>query len=174
MNPEYLPLVAEIGIAIVGFGGLAGLIGRGSSSESPQIDAGRLRGMLERALTIVALALLPMALGQFPISDAAVWWSSAAILFVGAPYLSWSQRLRLRRLPNYTPGKLWLASAQINLIVQLGLLSAGFAGYVPLAPAYGFALLIELAVAGGQFLRVVASITSVRPGGKNRSEENFE
>ena len=77
MNPDYLPLVAEIGAALAGFGGLAGLIGRQGSSESPEVDAGRLRGMLERALVIVLLALLPMALGQFALSDAAVWWICA-------------------------------------------------------------------------------------------------
>ena len=55
MNPEYLPLVAEIGAALAGFGSLAGVIGRRGSLDSPEVDAGRLRGMLERALAVVLL-----------------------------------------------------------------------------------------------------------------------
>ena len=166
MNPDYLPLVAEIGAALAGFGGLAGLIGRQGSSESPEVDAGRLRGMLERALVIVLLALLPMALGQFALSDAAVWWICAIALFLLAPFLNWSQIFRLRRLPNYAPGKLYFASAQLSMVVQLAVLCAGFAGYVSLPAAFGIALLIELSLAGGQFLRIVASITSARNPGE--------
>lgn len=162
MNPDYLPLIAEIGAAVAGFGGLAGLIGRQRSAESPEVDAGRLRGMLERALIVVLLAMLPLALGQFPMPDATVWWICAVLLFVASPVMFWSQRRRLSRLPNYAPGLLWLASAWFNLLVQLGVLSAGFAGYVPLSAAFGLALLIELVIAGSQFLRVIASVTSAR------------
>ena len=162
MNPDYLPLVAEIGAALAGFGSLAGLIGRGSSSESPEVDAGRLRGMLERALAVVLLALLPMALAQFPISDDAVWWSCGAIVFIASPAMNWSVIYRLRRLPNYAPGTAYFISSQVNLALELSLLTAGFLDAVPLASAYGFALLIELCSAGGMFLRVVASITSTR------------
>ena len=111
---------------------------------------------------MVLLALLPLALGQFALSDAVVWWSCATVLLVLAPVLNWSQIIRLRRLPNYAPGILYFASAQISMMFQLGVLGAGFAGYISLAAAYGLALLIELSLAGGQFLRVVASITSAR------------
>ncbi len=121
--------------------------------------------MLERSLGIVLLALLPMALGQFPISENAVWWSCGALAFVTSPALNWSLLYRLRRLPSYAPGRAWLISGQVNLALELSVLVAGFVGLVPLASAYGLALLIELSTAGGMFLRVVASITasSVRP-----------
>lgn len=118
--------------------------------------------MLERALTVVLLALLPMALRQFPIPDIAVWRICAAAAFVAAPTLNWSQIHRLRRLPGYAPGAAWFLSSQVNLVIQLSVLTAGFLGTVPLAAAYGLALLVELAAAGGMFLRVVASITTSR------------
>ena len=164
LNPDYLPLLAEIGAALAGFGSLAGLIGRRGSSESPEVDAGRLRGMLERALAVVLLALLPLALGQFPISDAAVWRSCGAMVFVASPGLNWSLIYRLRRLPNYAPETAYLLSSQVNLALELSVLAAGFLGLVPLASAYGLALLLQLSTAGGMFLRVIASITSTPDG----------
>jgi uncharacterized protein (DUF2062 family) len=118
--------------------------------------------MLERSLAVVLLALLPMALGQFPLTDEQVWRSCSGVLFVTAPAMFWSQRRRLRRLTNYAPGTLWLLSGRTNVAIQLGVLGAGFVGYVPLPAAFGVALLIELIIAGGQFLRVIASVTSGR------------
>jgi len=118
--------------------------------------------MLERALAVVLLALLPMALGQFSIADGVVWGSCAAILFFASPALNWSLLYRLRQLPNYAPGTAWLVSSQVNLALELSVLAAGFAGLVSLPSAYGFALLLELSTAGSMFLRVVASITSTR------------
>ena len=118
--------------------------------------------MLERALSVVLLALLPMALGQFPIPEGVLWWSCGAIVFVASPALNWSLIYRLRKLPNYAPGTAYFISSQVNLAVELSVLAAGFLGQIPLASAYGLALLLELSTAGGMFLRVVASITSTR------------
>ena len=162
LNPDYLPLVAEVAVALAGFGSLAGLIGRRGSSESPEVDAGRLRGMLERALAVAVLALLPMALGQFPVPDPVVWRTCAAVAFVASPAMNWSLIYRLRQLPNYAPGAAYFVSSQVTLALQLSLLTAGFLDVVPLASAYGLALLMELCTTGGMFLRVVASITSAR------------
>lgn len=138
------------------------MIGRRASSDSPEVDAGRLRGMLERALAVVLLALLPMALGQFPISGSVVWLTSGGILFVASPALNWSLLYRLRQLPSYRPGRSWVVSAQLTLAIELALLVAGFFGRIPLESAYGMALLLELFTVAGMFLRVVASITASR------------
>jgi len=116
--------------------------------------------MLERTLAIVLLALLPMALGQFPISENVVWRSCAAIAFAAAPTSNWSLLYRLRKIPSYAPGRAWILWGQGSLALGLSVLVAGFLGLVPLASAYGLALLIELASAGGMFLRVIASITT--------------
>ena len=118
--------------------------------------------MLERALAIVMLALLPMALGQFPFSDDVVWRSCGVVVFIASPALNWTLIYRLRQLPNYAPGAAYFISSQIGLALELSVLVAGFLGAVPLASAYGLALLIELTTAAGMFLRVVASITSDR------------
>ena len=115
--------------------------------------------MLERALSVVLLALLPMALGQFPIREGVVWHGCAAIVFLASPGLNWSLIYRLRRLPNYAPGAAYFISSQVVLALELSVLAAGFLGFVPLASAYGLALLLELSTAAGMFLRVVASIS---------------
>ncbi|MDJ0788068.1 MAG: hypothetical protein QNK05_14760 [Myxococcota bacterium] len=115
--------------------------------------------MLERALCIVLLALLPLALAQFPISEIWLWRFCGALAFVLMPTLNWTLIHRLRQLPNYAPGRSYFLSSQINLAFELGVLAAGFFGLVPLAAAYGLALLLELVTVGGMFLRVIASIT---------------
>ena len=84
------------------------------------------------------------------------------ILFLAAPTLNWSLIYRLRRLPDYAPGTAYFVSSQVILALELSALAAGFLGFVPLASAYGLALLLELCIAAGMFLRVVASITSAR------------
>ena len=101
------------------------------------MDAGRLRGMLERALAVVVLALLPMALSQLPISSDYVWQGCVALVFVASPALNWSLIYRLRQLPNYAPGATYFLSSQVGLALELSVLAAGFSGAVPLESAYG-------------------------------------
>ena len=66
------------------------------------------------------------------------------------------------REPTYLAETTILVSSQAILALELSVLAAGFLGFVPLSSAYGLALLLELSTATGMFLRVVASITSVR------------
>lgn len=47
-----------------------------------------------------------------------------------------------------------------GLAITLALLASGLLGAIPLIPAYGVALVIELSMAAGMFLRVASSLMS--------------
>ncbi len=114
--------------------------------------------MLERSLSVMIFAILPVALSRFELSTGVVW-SACALLFVGAaPFLHWMPILRLRRLPEYRPSVAYQAAGHILLALSVGLLLSGLVGLLPLVPAYGVALVVELAVAAGMFLRVASSL----------------
>ncbi len=70
----------------------------------------------------------------------------------------WAQVRRVRRLPEYQPGIGYRTGGRVALLSTLGLLFAGFAGLIPLDPAYGLALVIELSLAAVMFLRVASSL----------------
>ncbi len=117
--------------------------------------------MLERSLTAMVLAVLPVSLGRFELSPALVWGVPAALFALAAPYLHIAPIRRLRRDPTYQPGVAYRLSAWVALTLTLGLLCAGLVGFIPLPPAYGLALVIELSVAATMFLRVASSLMSV-------------
>jgi len=84
------------------------------------------------------------------------------VLFAAsAPLLFWLPLRRLRQLPEYRPTLGYRATGYVSLAVTLGLLVSGLVGALPLIPAYGVALVVELAVAAGMFLRVASSIMGV-------------
>ena len=158
MDDDYFLTIAELAVALAGFGSLAALIGRRSGGESAAVDAGRLRAMLERSLTAMILAVLPVSLGRFELAQHWVWGTPAVLYAVAAPYLHIAPIRRMRRDPNYRPGIAYMLSGWVALIFTLGLLFAGLAGLIPLRPALGLALVIELSVAASMFLRVASSL----------------
>jgi len=158
LDTEFFFTIAELSVALAGFGSLASLIGRQSGSESAAVDAGRLRGMLDRSLSVMILSIFPVSLTHFELPSGIVWGVSAVLFAVLAPLLFWMPIRRLRQLPEYRPGFAYRLSAYASLAVTLGLLLSGLVGVLPLIPAYGVALVVELAVAAGMFLRVASSI----------------
>ena len=158
LGTEFFLTVAELSVALAGFGSLASLIGRQPGAESAAVDAGRLRGMLERSLSVMLLSIFPVSLTSFELPSDIVWRVSGAIFFVAAPLLFWLPVRRLRRLPEYQPSFAYRSIGRIGLAVTLGLLVSGFIGALPMMPAYGIALVIELAIAAGMFLRVASSL----------------
>jgi hypothetical protein len=162
LDADFFLTIAELAVALAGFGSLASLIGRQSGPESAAVDAGRLRGMLERSLTLMILSILPISLTRFELSSDIVWGVCGALFAVAAPLLFWLPIRRLRPLPEYQPGLAYKAGGYTALAVTLALLISGLVGLLPLIPAYGVALVVELSVAAGMFLRVASSIMSSR------------
>ncbi len=116
--------------------------------------------MLERSLSLMILAILPVSLARFEIPPGAVWGASGLLFAVSAPVLFWLPLQRLRRLPEYQPGLAYRLMGVVGLALTLGLLASGLLGALPLIPAYGLALVVELAMAAGMFLRVASSLMS--------------
>jgi hypothetical protein len=158
LDTEFFLTIAELSVALAGFGSLASLIGRRAGSESAAVDAGRLRGMLDRSLSVMILSIFPISLTYFELSSRIVWGVSGVLFAVAAPILFWLPLLRLRKLPEYQPSFAYQLSGHLSLAVTLGLLVSGLVGVLPLIPAYGVALVVELAVAAGMFLRVASSL----------------
>ena len=117
--------------------------------------------MLERSLTAMILAVLPVSLGRFELPEHLVWGAPAVLFAVAAPYLHIAPVRRMRRDPSYQPGLAYRLSAWVALALTLGLLFAGLANLIPLQPAFGLALVIELSVAATMFLRVASSLMAI-------------
>ena len=158
LDADYFLTIAELAVALAGFGSLAALIGRRTGAESAAVDAGRLRAMLERSLAAMILAVLPVSLARFALPQPIVWGTSSVLFMIAASYLQFAPVYRMRRLPEYQPGLAYRLSGRIALLLTLGLLSMGLLDFIPLQPAYGLALVIELAVAAVMFLRVASSL----------------
>lgn len=88
--------------------------------------------MLERSLTAMILAVLPVSLGRFELPPHLVWGAPAVLFAVAAPYLHIAPIRRMRRDPSYQPGL-----------------------------AYRLALVIEPSVAATMFLRVASSLMAI-------------
>ena len=114
--------------------------------------------MLERSLSLMILSIFPISLTYFELPSGNVWGVSAMLFAVSAPLLFWLPLRRLRKLPEYRPSFAYRLTGYTGLAVTLGLLASGLVGALPLIPAYGVALVVELAVAAGMFLRVASSL----------------
>ena len=117
--------------------------------------------MLERSLTAMVLAILPVSLGRFELPQHLVWGAPAVLFAAVAPYLHLAPIRRMRRDPSYQPGLAYRLSGRGALVLTLGLLLAGLVGLIPIQPAFGLALVIELSVAASMFLRVASSLMAI-------------
>lgn len=158
---DYFLTIAELAVALAGFGSLAALIGRRPGGESAAVDASRLRAMLERSLTAMILAVLPVSLARFELPPHLVWGAPAVLFAIAEPYLHIAPVRRMRRIPSYQPGLAYRLSGRVALVLILGLLFAGLVGLIPLQPAFGLALVIELSIAATMFLRVASSLMAI-------------
>ena len=80
---------------------------------------------------------------------------------VAAPYLHLAPIRRMRRDPSYQPGLGYRLSGWGALALTLGLLLSGLVHLIPLQPAFGLALVVELSVAATMFLRVASSLMAI-------------
>jgi hypothetical protein len=122
--------------------------------------------MLEDSLATMILAVLPIALARFAIPDGVVWGTCSVLFILVVPYFWWSQIRRMRPLPTYQPSITYQITGRVIRLATVGLLVTGLSGVVALVPAYGLALVFELFLAAGMFLRVASSlIASHEPAG---------
>ena len=158
LDSDYFLTIAELAVALAGFGSLAALIGRRSGPESAAVDAARLRMMVEHSLATMLLAVLPVSLARFDLSPHFVWVTSGVIFAISTPCVFWAGFRRVARIRDYNPGLAYRVSGLALLILTPCILVAGLGGLIPLGPAYGLALVVQLSVASLTFLRVASSL----------------
>lgn len=160
---DILMTIAEIGVALAGFASLAAVLGRRYSHTDPLVNAIRLRGLLDAAISTMLLSLIAVLLLQ--IGGVSTWvWRSAGIagmVFVStigtAAFLREKQR---RQLPGFRKR---MSAVMFTLVaasfIGFALISAGFAG------DYGFhvyfaILIVLLLICCTMFVLVIASLMS--------------
>jgi hypothetical protein len=158
---DALFIVAELAIAFAGFASLATVIGRRHGGDRPEIDALRLRNMLEASLLVAALALFPLLPFYANVSSEGVWRSSSSLLGVIVPFLG---LLHMRRLGSFRevhrPSVLYLVVQGLLLgSATVGLWCNAF-GFLPdfQQGAYFWGLFALLIYSGILFVRLVQSL----------------
>jgi hypothetical protein len=114
--------------------------------------------MVEHSLATMLLAVLPVSLGRFDLPQHSVWVISGVIFVVSAPCVFWAGLRRAARIRDYNPGLAYRAMGLALVISTPCILVAGLGGLIPLGPAYGLALVVQLSVASLVFLRVASSL----------------
>jgi hypothetical protein len=163
---DALFIVAELAIAIAGFASLAVVIGQRRGRDEPEVDALRLRAMLEASLLVVAASLFPLFPFYANASPEAVWRSSSAVLGIAVPLLVILQLRRLNLVREvYRPGRLY-AGVQLALAGSASIcLWSNAAGVLPgfHQGAYFWGLFALLSYSSIMFVRLIQSLLGRPP-----------
>ena len=161
---DTLLTISEIAVAFAGFAGIASVLGRRHRSTDPRVNALRLHNLVDVALGVVFLALLPVVLDAFFVElgakDAIAWRITAAcaFLYASAMYLRVNARsVPVQQLIGYDlPGQ-----TRIKVIAICGLACALAVVVFPVPYAYGLylsAVGFALSASGILFLRILNSL----------------
>lgn len=153
---DSLGTIAEISIALAGFGGIVAGLGYRAGGEWTHDDRLRLIMMARVSIVIVFACLLPTLLSHFTSS---IWRVSSALVLVPTGYFfAWQVWLNRRGVPaGYSRGLAWLVGANQLTIVLL--LAAGSLGFTRADPEgyYLAAVLLMLLSGSTLFLRLLTT-----------------
>lgn len=117
---EALLSIAEIAVALAGFGGIFVALARDPAAERSPANTYRLVMLLSAALSTLVLALLPVALLAFDLGERAIWTvASGAMAALITTLLVVTARYRRRHRAQIREGEIQGAS---NVIWILGVL----------------------------------------------------
>jgi hypothetical protein len=156
---EALSTIAEVGLGLAGFTGILVALGRNRAAFSrPEVL--RLLLLLVSSLGTVFLALLPFALHESGVGDAACWRLSSAILAaftsISLVYLGYQIQRHRGEFGELFSSTVFVVVATGSLaIVVLQLGNAMGLGASPRSGPYLFGLLWLLFVASLQFARIL-------------------
>ncbi len=160
-NADLLQTIAEVAVAFVGFASLAGIVGSRQSAPTSEVQAGRLRGMVQSGLVVIAFCFVPFIFDRFGVPEQLVWRFSSAGLAVAGIGLAWSavrlsRRVREAELATIKSRRRMLA---FGIAVAEVLLGATVVGVLHdrAAAAYLAGLLVFLFLAGFLFAGVISS-----------------
>lgn len=160
---ETLLSFAEIAVALAGFTGLVGVLGKRESGDSREIGWIRLRTMLEVALRNAALALLPIPFLGMTSSETVVWRIASGVYLVTvlALLLFRRRQARLATLGQALSGR-FLSLLPLSLLACVANI-LGMGGPHAFA-LYFLSLLLGLITAGMLFVSAAASFFDDQQG----------
>jgi hypothetical protein len=161
---DTLHLIAELAVAFAGFASLGSIIGSRRGRDAPEIDATRIRGMLEASLLVAAFSLVPILGHEAGLSIAVSWQSSSCLFSVVAASIMALHTRRAYAFASFQMSLSWRASAFALWLVALGALLATAVGAVQKAGfGYALGLFALLVYAGLLFIRLVVSLLEGGP-----------
>jgi hypothetical protein len=156
-DTETLGTIAQLGVGLAGFSGIALVLTRGGSALT-RLETDRLGIMLGSSLGATFLALLPLVLASFRLDDTAACRSASAVLAAYTAgflryYVSRTLRMRATAPELVTPLPFGLVTAghAANLLLQ----AAAITGLAACAPAYLTGLFWLLFHGAYQFGRIL-------------------
>ena len=155
-DADFLFIVSEVAVGFAGFASIVAAIGRQNTRDDPQIDASRLRGLLECSLVAVAFSLVPYALFRVSAAEA-IAWRVSSLLFAATAALLTLGMLRRRQGISGLGIPIRIQAMVVGLysapLIPLLLVALGILG----VEVYLLCLLSYLVAAGIAFLRVMYS-----------------
>lgn len=159
---DTLHVVAELAVAFAGFASLVSIIGSRRGRDAPNIDAARIRSMLEASLLVAAFALVPILIFHSGLPTSASWRASSGMFAIAAAVIMVLQARRTYLATDpagYRPSASWLITTIALWTVTLSTLIATALGAVKNAAfGYGVALFAFLVFAALLFIRLIASL----------------
>jgi hypothetical protein len=156
---DFLTTAAQIAVGLAGFTGVASAFSGRPTDVSAEIQAERLRGMIEAGLVAVIFSLLPFLLSDLELSEAALWRLASALYLVvwTATFVLGVRRgLQVLRGAPAQP-RSWGAALALIGVLSFGSLVSGVIGFRP-SSCYLFALLLQLTLCALFFYRFFLSL----------------
>jgi hypothetical protein len=157
LDAETLGTIAQLGLGLAGFSGIALVLTRGGAALT-RLEVDRLGIMLGSSLGATFLGLLPLVLRAFPVeAEVACRIASAAMAAYTAVFLRYyvvaTLRMRTAAPELVKPGPFGTVTAghSLNFILQAGVV----AGFVACVPAYLSGLFWLLVHGAYQFGRML-------------------
>ncbi len=169
-NADLLQTIAEVAVAFVGFASLAGIVGIRPIEEPSELQSGRLRGMVQAGLMVIAFCFVPFVFDRFGVPESWVWrFSSTGLAVAGIGLARFGLKLsRLVPAAEIETVRHRSRAVAITTVAAVVLLSAAAAGLLHerVAAAYLAGLLAFLFLAGFLFAGVVSSYFVTKRGGQ--------
>lgn len=161
---ETLHLVAELAVAFAGFASLVSIIGSRRGRDAPEIDASRIRSMLEASLLVAAFTFAPILAHEAGLSVSASWRASSGLFATAAAPVMALQSRRAYAFTGFRMSRSWQASALALWVATLAAVLGTAFGVVENAGfGYVLGLFVYLAYAGLLFVRLVVSLLEGAP-----------
>ena len=153
--------IAQIGVTVAGFASLASVVGQTRTSTDPQVNAIRLRGLLNTSLAAMLLALVAVLLLAIPALGSWAWRGASIVGLLCAVPIGWGalKRDRPRRaLPGYNKPVAQTNYAILGAVVfALAFNGAGLAAPYEM-PVFLATLILMLVGCSILFILVVVSL----------------